>query len=47
MIIVATLIAFVLAMGLMAVGVMLGRRPLTGACGAGERCCRVGRGRRR
>ena len=47
MIIVATFIAFGLAMGGMALGVMLGRRPLSGACGAGERCCReAGRCRR-
>lgn len=26
------------AMALMAVGVLLGRKPLTGGCGRGERC---------
>jgi len=42
MIIVATFTVFALAMSGMALGVMLGRRPLAGACGAAERCCRVG-----
>lgn len=45
MIIVATFLGFAIAMLLMAIGVMLGRRPLSGACGAGVRCCReAGRG---